>query len=310
MTDKKTVGSVTYQNAGKDYFEKRRLKRHARVWSLWALGVGAVISGPLLRLELRHRRRRLGRPVHRRDHHRDHVSRPDLQSRRNVAGAAAHRRRVFLRAQRDGTVGRLHHRARREHRVHHDARRHRVLHRLVPHRNFRNAGDAISRCGGSAATSCSSRSTTGASKLSFKISVIVTLLALAVLVVFWVSAIPFADFRSLGAQHRRRPRRRADRACRRRRRVPAERLDRRARRAAVRGLAVPRDRRAAARCGRIGRSEEGHAEGPDLRHVHADLLGADDHVPERIDRRARKKASCTAHFRSRPRPSRCSTASA
>lgn len=50
MTDKKTVprqgfGSVTYRNAGKDYFEKRGLKRHARVWSLWALGVGAVISG-------------------------------------------------------------------------------------------------------------------------------------------------------------------------------------------------------------------------------------------------------------------------
>ena len=45
MTDKKTVGSVTYQNAGKEYFEKRGLKRHARVWSLWALGVGAVISG-------------------------------------------------------------------------------------------------------------------------------------------------------------------------------------------------------------------------------------------------------------------------
>jgi ethanolamine permease len=45
MSDKKTVGSVTYQNADKDYFEKRGLKRHARVWSLWALGVGAVISG-------------------------------------------------------------------------------------------------------------------------------------------------------------------------------------------------------------------------------------------------------------------------
>jgi ethanolamine permease len=45
MTDKKIVGSVTYQNAGKDYFEKRGLRRHARVWSLWALGVGAVISG-------------------------------------------------------------------------------------------------------------------------------------------------------------------------------------------------------------------------------------------------------------------------
>lgn len=45
MTGKKTVGTVTYQNAGQDYFEKRSLKRHARVWSLWALGVGAVISG-------------------------------------------------------------------------------------------------------------------------------------------------------------------------------------------------------------------------------------------------------------------------
>jgi ethanolamine permease len=45
MSDTKTVGSVTYQNAGKEYFEKRGLKRHARVWSLWALGVGAVISG-------------------------------------------------------------------------------------------------------------------------------------------------------------------------------------------------------------------------------------------------------------------------
>ena len=45
MTDPKTVGGVTYQNAGKDYFEKRGLRRHARVWSLWALGVGAVISG-------------------------------------------------------------------------------------------------------------------------------------------------------------------------------------------------------------------------------------------------------------------------
>jgi ethanolamine permease len=45
MTDQKSVGGVTYQDAGKDYFEKRGLRRHARVWSLWALGVGAVISG-------------------------------------------------------------------------------------------------------------------------------------------------------------------------------------------------------------------------------------------------------------------------
>jgi ethanolamine permease len=45
MTDKKVVGTVTYQNAGEDYFAKRSLRRHAKVWSLWALGVGAVISG-------------------------------------------------------------------------------------------------------------------------------------------------------------------------------------------------------------------------------------------------------------------------
>src|SRR5687768_10431872 len=45
MAEKKVVGSVTYQNADKQYFEKRGLRRHARVWSLWALGVGAVISG-------------------------------------------------------------------------------------------------------------------------------------------------------------------------------------------------------------------------------------------------------------------------
>lgn len=45
MADKKRIGSVTYKNAGQEYFEKRGLKRYARVWSLWALGVGAVISG-------------------------------------------------------------------------------------------------------------------------------------------------------------------------------------------------------------------------------------------------------------------------
>jgi ethanolamine permease len=41
----RAVGSVTYREAGHGYFEKRRLRRHAAFWSLWALGVGAVISG-------------------------------------------------------------------------------------------------------------------------------------------------------------------------------------------------------------------------------------------------------------------------
>ena len=42
MSDSK---GVTYAEAVPGYFEKRGLKRHARFWSLWALGVGAVISG-------------------------------------------------------------------------------------------------------------------------------------------------------------------------------------------------------------------------------------------------------------------------
>lgn len=36
---------VQYDDVDAGYFEKRGLKRYARVWSLWALGVGAVISG-------------------------------------------------------------------------------------------------------------------------------------------------------------------------------------------------------------------------------------------------------------------------
>lgn len=39
------AGGVTYREAGQDYFAKRTLRRHAGVWSLWALGVAAVISG-------------------------------------------------------------------------------------------------------------------------------------------------------------------------------------------------------------------------------------------------------------------------
>ncbi|HEV7371567.1 amino acid permease [Arenibaculum sp.] len=36
---------VTYNPVDGSYFEKRGLRRYAGVWSLWALGVGAVISG-------------------------------------------------------------------------------------------------------------------------------------------------------------------------------------------------------------------------------------------------------------------------
>ena len=43
--NRQRVGSVEYHYAGDEYFARRGLRRYAGVWSLWALGVGAVISG-------------------------------------------------------------------------------------------------------------------------------------------------------------------------------------------------------------------------------------------------------------------------
>ena len=43
-TASKSIG-ISYTTVDIAYFEQRKLKRHARVWSLWALGVCAVISG-------------------------------------------------------------------------------------------------------------------------------------------------------------------------------------------------------------------------------------------------------------------------
>src|SRR5262245_18541493 len=45
MADKKGTAGVAYRKAEAGYFEKRGFRRLAGVWSLWALGVGAVISG-------------------------------------------------------------------------------------------------------------------------------------------------------------------------------------------------------------------------------------------------------------------------
>ncbi|MGV8834368.1 MAG: amino acid permease [Devosia sp.] len=45
MSESKKVGSVAYATRDKSYFEERGLTRYAGIWSLWALGVGAVISG-------------------------------------------------------------------------------------------------------------------------------------------------------------------------------------------------------------------------------------------------------------------------
>jgi ethanolamine permease len=43
--ERRRIGSVSYEEAGEDYFGKRQLRRHAAFWSLWSLGVAAVISG-------------------------------------------------------------------------------------------------------------------------------------------------------------------------------------------------------------------------------------------------------------------------
>ncbi|MGE0791577.1 MAG: ethanolamine permease [Sandaracinaceae bacterium] len=45
MSESGSQDGVKYDAAPDGYFEKRGLRRYARVWSLWALGVGAVISG-------------------------------------------------------------------------------------------------------------------------------------------------------------------------------------------------------------------------------------------------------------------------
>lgn len=45
MADKASGSGITYQAVDHSYFDKRGLRRYAGVASLWALGVGAVISG-------------------------------------------------------------------------------------------------------------------------------------------------------------------------------------------------------------------------------------------------------------------------
>ena len=45
MSKQEEHGSVTYESVDEQYFEQRKLRKFARVFHLWALGVGAVISG-------------------------------------------------------------------------------------------------------------------------------------------------------------------------------------------------------------------------------------------------------------------------
>jgi ethanolamine permease len=45
LGEREPARGVRYDEVDEGYFDRRRLRRHARVGSLWALGVGAVISG-------------------------------------------------------------------------------------------------------------------------------------------------------------------------------------------------------------------------------------------------------------------------
>jgi ethanolamine permease len=45
MSERRGTGGVAYRKVDAAYFAKRSFQRYAGIWSLWALGVGAVISG-------------------------------------------------------------------------------------------------------------------------------------------------------------------------------------------------------------------------------------------------------------------------
>jgi ethanolamine permease len=45
MSIQQSTAGVTYQDVDKGYFENRKLQRHAGLFTLWMLGVGAVIAG-------------------------------------------------------------------------------------------------------------------------------------------------------------------------------------------------------------------------------------------------------------------------
>lgn len=44
-TTSRPTGGVTYQSVDEAYFEQRQLKRHAGLFTLWMMGVGAVVAG-------------------------------------------------------------------------------------------------------------------------------------------------------------------------------------------------------------------------------------------------------------------------
>ncbi len=116
MSERK-VGSVTYQEVDDEYFKERGLRRHAGVWSLWALGVGAVISGDFYGWNFGLATGGFGGLLIAGVLIAVMYYGLVLLHRRDVAGAPTHGRRVLVRSLGDGAVGRVPHRPGREHGV-------------------------------------------------------------------------------------------------------------------------------------------------------------------------------------------------
>ena len=123
--------------------------------------------------------------------------------------------------------------------------------------------------------------------LSFRVTLIVTLVSLAVLVVFWLSAIPNMDFSRWALNIGVGSGRRSGRTAGRQRLLLPVRLLGRARHLALRGLAVPRHRATAAGGGRIGRPQARHAARHHCRHADADGLGLHDRAAQPVGHRRR-----------------------
>ena len=122
MSERK-VGSVTYKEVGEDYFKRAGCGATPDVVPLWALGVGAVISGEYYGWNFGLGTGGFGGLLVAAALMARHVLRPRLLDRGDVPGPAAHRRRVLVRALGDGPLGRVPHRPRREHGVRDHARR-------------------------------------------------------------------------------------------------------------------------------------------------------------------------------------------
>ena len=204
------------------------------VGSLWALGVGAVISGDFFGWNFGLAAGGFGGLARsRRVVITAHVRGPVLQHRRDDRSAPAHGRRLLVRALGDGAVGRLRHGTRREHGVHPHALGDRGGDRRLSRRDRERARRAPRRGGGSEPTRCSSGSTSPASRRRSASPCSSPAVALAILAVFYAGAIPHFDLANA--------------------RLPGDEpwfphgARGRARGAAVRDLVLPRDRAAAAR---------------------------------------------------------------